>query len=213
MKGSAKILLIIGGIALALFGLGILLVGGGQQTISSEQKSTVLGANSHQIQGGSKVTLVEFGDFECPACGAANPVVQKILKEYQGKITYAFRHFPIPSHKTEPIAAEAAEAAGEQGKFFEMVDLLYTNQKMWVENSNALNIFVGYAHDLGLDTNKFKQEVESKKFAAKISQDSKDGSSLGVNSTPTFFLNEVKFTGAPSYTDLKQKIDAALSAS
>lgn len=159
---------------------------------------------------GAKVTVVEFADFQCPACGAAHPVVKQILTDYQGKVTYVFRHFPLPMHKNATLAAIAAEAAGEQGKFFEYHDLLFDNQKAWENAGDAKKIFVSYAQRLQLDMAKFNEALDKKMNAERIQADQDAGIALGVNSTPTFFINGEKITGVLQYSDFKQKIDPLL---
>ena len=138
-----------------------------------------------------KLTLVEFADFECEACKAAHPLVKKILKDYDGRITYVFRNFPL--HGNSVLAAKTAEAAGEQGKFWEMYDKLFENQLEWGEKSTPqTGLFSTYALELGLDMEKFKTSLNSNDYADKIQRDQKDGVTAGVKGTPTFFLNGKK---------------------
>lgn len=167
--------------------------------------------DSHQVATTSaQLSLVEFSDFQCPACGAAHPVVFQIIEDYQGELSYAFRHFPLPQHKNAQIAAEAAEAAGEQGMFFEMADRLLGSQDEWSESNKPLDIFIGYAQELGLDVDQFRQAVESHKFADKIRRDQNDGQALGVDSTPTFFINGQKVSGVPTYDQFRETIENLL---
>ncbi len=173
-------------------------------------KTKVIRDNSHK-QGTGSVQLVEFGDFQCPACGAAHPNVVKLMKDYEGKVTFYFRNFPLTQiHKNAVASAQAAEAAGEQGKYWEMHDKLYEVQKEWSEESDPTEKFVGYAKDLGLDTEKFKNAVVDEKFKTIIDQDSADGTALNINSTPTFLVNGTQVTGGFSYENLKTAVDAAL---
>lgn len=155
----------------------------------------------------AKVTIVEFGDYQCPACGVAHPEVKKILSEYNGKVSFVFRNFPLPMHINADIAAEAAEAAGAQGKFWEMHDMLYEKQAEWSEKSDARIIFSGYAKSLGLDTKKFEEAITKNAFQSTIQKDIEDGNTLGVNSTPTFYVNGVK---AENIYDVRTKIAAEL---
>lgn len=161
----------------------------------------------------AKVTLVEFGDYQCPACAAANPTVIEIIKAYKDNPNFNFvhRNFPLAQHGNAMIAAEAAEAAGAQGKFWEMHDLLYEKQRDWQGSDKPLDIFAGYAGQLGLDVNKFRQEVESDKYEDLIRTDARDGNSVGVSSTPTFYLNGKQSVGVPLLEGLKQKIDEELA--
>ena len=160
----------------------------------------------------AKVTVVEFGDYQCPACGAAYPTVTQILAAYKGQIRYVFREFPLPMHQNAQAAAEAAEAAGAQGKYFDMYNLLYTNQTEWGETNNANDYFIKYAQQLKLNMDTFKSDITSKKYAKKIQKDMDDGDAVSVDSTPTFFINGVKEEGGMQYSDFKDKIDAAIKA-
>lgn len=170
--------------------------------------------NSHMTGASTaKVTLVEFGDFQCPACAAAHPVVKQIKQTYKDNpnFNFVFRHFPLSGiHKYALDSAEAAEAAGRQGKFWEMHDLLYENQKEWGV-PQAMEFFGEYANRLGLNADQLKQEIRDKKYADIISADYADGTALSVNSTPTFFLNGEPLVGIPQFESLKQKIDQKLA--
>lgn len=209
--------LILGGIGLVTL---ILLVGaafllGGDKTTSSEatpaDSTKVVGAKRHAIGSDSaKVTIVEFADFQCPACGAAHPIVQQVLGEYEGQVEYIFRHFPLPGHKNARIAAKAAEAAGVQGKFFEMHDMLFENQQEWSESNSPKEIFVGYAEQLELDTEKFTQDLDNDQLAQAIQDDQNAGIELGVNSTPTFYIDGVQYPGVLSHDNFKKILDEKL---
>lgn len=216
MTQEVKIMLGIGAVTLAL-------VVGGTFFFSSSAKKQAAIANapvdqkllvneaSHKISApNAKVTIVEFGDYQCPACAAAEPVLKKILTDYDGKINFVFRNFPLPMHQNAQKAAQAAEAAAAQNKFWQMHDKLYENQTSWSEEKDPQEIFIGYAADLGLDKETFKKDINANKYSGLINADSNDGDKLGVNSTPTFFLNGNKITGVPSYESLKNSIDKDL---
>lgn len=161
----------------------------------------------------AKVQIVEFGDYQCPACAAVHPIIKRVLEEYKdnSEVTFVFRNFPLSIHPNARISAQAAESAGSQGKFWEMHDMIYENQGEWSDVKNPIDIFVGYAEKIGLDTDKFKTEVKNSQYSAIISADYKDGEELGVDSTPTFFVNGVKFgNGVSSYEAFKTKIDELL---
>lgn len=161
----------------------------------------------------SSVTLVEFGDFECPACAAYFPIVQQIKADYGDKIAFQFRHFPLVQiHPNAMIASRAAEAAGKQGKFWEMHDLLYQQQQAWSKSSNANAIFESYATQLGLNLDQFKADVAAQSTLDAINADVKIGQGLKVNSTPTFVLNGQKIETTPqTYEAFKQLLDAELA--
>lgn len=185
-------------------------------SVSSGNPKVLVRDDSHSIASGSaKVTVVEFGDYQCPACAISEPAVKELILRYIPKkteqVNFVFRNFPLSQHQNALISAEAAEAAAEQGKFWEMHDKLYENQNQWAESNNPVDIFVSYAKELGLDIEKFKQTAESGKFAAKIQQDRNDGNTLGVNSTPTFFINGKKLESAPSFENFKSRIDQELN--
>jgi protein-disulfide isomerase len=143
----------------------------------------------------SKVILVEYGDFQCPSCGGAYPNVKTLMEEYGDRITLIFRNFPLTSiHPNARAAAAAAESAGLQNKFWEMHDLLYANQDSWssLDTTKRTDAFVAFANQLGLDTNKFKENLSSSNINKKISFDMALGKEKGATATPTFFLNGEK---------------------
>lgn len=140
-----------------------------------------------------KVTLVEFGDFQCPACGAYEPIVKQVVADNKDTLKIVYRHFPLTQiHKNALPAALATEAAGLQGKFWEMHDILYAKQDEWSGSLNAQDLFVMYATTLELDVQKFKNDLSSKTLEDKILSEFKEGVRLGVQGTPTFFLNGKK---------------------
>ena len=186
----------------------------GQQGTQATERVTnteqLLGDQRRAVKAeGAKVTIVEFGDLQCPACGAAHPIVKQVLADREGEVTFVWRHFPLPMHRNAMLAAVASEAAGEQGKFWEMHNMLFENQTEWAEENNAKEIFTGYAQELGLDTAKFTEALDSNFNAERIQTDMDEGIALGVNSTPTFFINGEKINGVISYDEFIQKIDAA----
>lgn len=142
-----------------------------------------------------KVTIVEFGDFQCPACGASFPITDQLVKEYGDKIKFVFRHFPLEQHVNAYDAARAVEAAAAQGKFWEMHDKLYETQDTWGEKKDAVAQFEGFAKDLGLNMDQFKKAYSEKSFDANIQAGLTDGIALGVNATPSFFINGKKMSG------------------
>lgn len=159
----------------------------------------------------ASVTVVEFLDFECEACGAAFPVVKQILAEYEGRLTYVVRDFP--NHNNSVLAASAAYAAGEQGKYWEMYDLLFERQTTWAERQDSqAAVFLGFAEELGLDMAKFQTDLESGRYVDRIARDFDDARRLGVDATPTFYINGVKFVGVLPYDEFKRRIDQAIDA-
>ena len=170
---------------------------------------------SHK-EGSGSVTLVEFGDSRCPACSKAYPDVKQIMKDFDGKVTFYFRNYPLAQHPLADAAANAAEEAAAQGKFWEMHDKLYDNQTAWGDlnkntpKADALEMWLGYAKDLGLDTEKIKSAVNDGKYDTLIQQDTADGNALNVTGTPSFFVNGKLVTTGYSYSNLRDAINAAL---
>lgn len=212
MSKEAKILSgVVLAIVIALVGVFILFNKPDKAAAPTADAGKLVRDNSHKIGIASKVTLVEFGDYQCPACGAAHPTVKRILDEYKDKITFVFRNYPLAQHQNAQIAAEAAEAAAAQNKFWEMHDKLYESQKDWSTNGNPGDMFSGYAKDLGLDTATFDKAVSASSNKSVIQIDTDDGTALGVQGTPTFYLNGKTVTGY-SYDELKKALDEALKA-
>lgn len=140
-----------------------------------------------------QVTLVEFGDFQCPACAAYEPIVKQVLADNKDTLKLVYRHFPLTQiHKNALGAAIATEAAGVQGKFWEMHDILYDKQGEWGNALNARDYFLTYATTIGLDTKKFQESLSNESLEAKVLAELREGVRLGVQGTPTFFLNGKK---------------------
>ena len=185
-------------VVLGLFGVLMLTRKEDPKTASSSQGSQSQGSNHTVGAGNKKVTLVEFGDFQCPACKSYFPIVQEIKKSYGDDITFQFRHYPLVQiHPNATIGARAAEAAGKQGKFFEMHDKLFDHQLDWADSDKADELVVGYAKELNLDTDKFKKDLNSDTVKNKVEQDLQSGIKAGVNATPSFFINGYKVTTLP----------------
>lgn len=209
---------IIGGIAIlavVIFGLIIAFAGKGSPVQPIDAKKidspSVVRDESHMTGAKeAKVTLVEFGDFQCPACAQAYPVLKEVKAAYPD-LNFVFRHFPISTiHPNADSAAMAAEAAGEQGKFWEMHDKLYEKQTQWASNLNPVSKFKDYAQELGLDVGRFESKLTDSTLRDRVAQDKGDSNALGVSSTPTFFLNGQKLGGNPSFEEFKQLIEAEL---
>lgn len=150
------------------------------------------------------VTLVEYGDFECPHCGHAYPIVEEVRRRMGDRMRFVFRHFPLSqSHAHAEIAAEAAEAAGKQDRFWQMHGMLFTHQ-------DALGVasLIGYAEMLELDTDLFKESLRERAFQAHVHEDFMSGVRSGVNGTPTFFINGERYNGMVSVPSLYHALDA-----
>jgi protein-disulfide isomerase len=172
-------------------------------------------ADSIHIRGpaNAPVTIEEFGDFQCPPCGALSDPINQLEREYRPRLRVIFRHFPLPNHAHAREAAFVSEAAGLQGRFWEMHDLLYREQSVWSKAADVRLLFDSYAGMLGLNVDRFKKDIESEQVKVRVASDQKHGAALGVNTTPTVFLNDRAL--APTSlnpTGLHAAIDAAINA-
>jgi len=196
---------------------GIVKLASKSQTAGSDNLAISISAinDNENIKGNKEAatTLIEYSDFQCPACGSYYPIVKKVSEDLGAKVRFAYRHFPLPQHKNAKLAATVAEAAGLQGKFWEMHDLIFQNQSDWSEDKNAAILFAKYAQDVGLDLARFQTDVASGDIKAKIENDYKSGVKAGVDSTPSFFLNGKKITNPRNYDEFKNAIEQALGQS
>lgn len=160
----------------------------------------------------AKVVITEYSDFQCPACAAYHPIVKQLSRDFGDNIAIVYRHFPLKQiHINAESSALAAEAAGRQGKFWEMHDMLFDGQKDWAENKKAKEIFTGYAKELGLDVLKFNEDANSKELKAKVESDYGSGVKARVDHTPTFFINGKEIQNPESYEEFKDVINEAQS--
>lgn len=191
---------------------------GEQQPIAAINNQLVRADSPTLGAADARVTLVEFLDPECEACRAFSPIVKQFLKDYNGKLRLVVRYMPL--HQNARLAAAYTEAAGEQGRYWEMQEALFRNQPEWGERHGqpatsaahqlpANVLFERYAADLGFNVEKMRADVASNRFAAKIERDFQDGKSLGVQKTPTFFVNGRKLQRF-SQQDLKALIEEEL---
>lgn len=147
---------------------------------------------SEHIKGNpdAAVTLTEYSDFQCPACGQFYPIVKSVIEQYGDQLKFEYKHFPLLSiHPYAMPAAKAAEAAGVQGKFFEMHDKLFENQNAWSKSPAPQVFFIQYAQELGLDVDLFKQHMRASLIEEKVESQFKEAQGKGLTGTPSFFLN------------------------
>ncbi len=215
-KRTLVIVVLIAVFAVIAVGISIIAVSVTQsvsRTAEAAQSASVVRDNSHVLDEApdGKVTLVEFLDFECEACGAFYPYVEQFREEYKGQITFVTRYFPIPSHFNSRNAAVAVEAASQQGAFEEMYKMMFETQKSWGESQQDLSpMFRTYAEKLGLDMAAYDAAVADPATLERVLQDYDEGVALGVDSTPTFFLNGEKMT-IDSLDGFKAQLDAAIA--
>ncbi|HSL00054.1 MAG TPA: thioredoxin domain-containing protein [Rubrobacteraceae bacterium] len=179
--------------------------------LNQESRLTAPVRGSDHVRGpeNAPVTLVQYGDYECPHCARAHPVVREALDRADGRLRFVFRHFPLDSvHQNSRLAAEAAEAAGAQGMFWEMHDLLYEERGRLSESD-----LVRHAARLGLDSVRFEEDLTSRRHAARLSEDRAGGERSGVGGTPTFFLNGVRYRGSLDAESLLAEVERIVGGS
>ncbi len=162
--------------------------------------STVMKVNEHDQTHGSKdatATLIEYGDYQCPSCGDAQPILTKVMKHYGDKLLFVFRNYPLEQHEFAETAAETALFAAERGKFWEMHDLLFKNQAAFRED-----LFPKLAGKLGLDEAALRKALKESTYAKAVKTDIASGDKAGVRGTPSFYLNGKAYDGEFSYAGL-----------
>lgn len=160
-------------------------------------------------QGSAKapLTLVEYGDYQCPSCGDAYTIVKRLQKHFGSKLRFVFRNFPLPMHEFAEPAAEAAEFAASQDKFWEMHDALFERQ----EDLNE-DLLLQLAEELGISGDEVDRAVSNHAFHARIQADMQSGEKSGLRGTPTFYINGSEHRGSYNYDTLREAIEAELSA-
>ncbi len=212
MTKEAKFILGIAGIV--ILGMLVLMAVSPSQSSMNIDLSRLVRPDSHMTgTTTAKVTIVEFGDYECPACAAANPVIDELIKVYATNtaVNIVYRNFPLSQHANAMISAEAAEAAGAQGKYWQMHDMLYARQGDWAESADPTNIFAGYAAELRLDLKKFKADLASHTYENFIRADENDGTFLNVAWTPSIYINGTLQKQIPTLDEFKAAINALLA--
>lgn len=156
------------------------------------------------------VTLVEFGDYVCPACGVYAPYIKQLLTDYPGKITYVFRNYPLSYHSNATEASYAALAAGLQGKYWEMHEKIYETQSNWSEISDPKSVFSEYVKELNLDVNQFLIDIDSQSVKDIVVRDTNDGNTVKLKETPTFYINGEKVTNLSGPEDLQNLLKSKI---
>ncbi|MEK7642272.1 MAG: DsbA family protein [Patescibacteria group bacterium] len=160
----------------------------------------------------AKVVLMEYSDFQCPACKSYYPIIRQLVTEFGGEIAFVYRHFPLTSiHPNAEFAARAAEAAGKQGKFWEMHDLLFEKQGEWASSNDIVKIFADYAILLTLDKEKFDTDWRSKEIKNLVSAQRVHAVKSGLSGTPSFFLNGEQIQNPASLDEFRNIIKQALA--
>lgn len=219
----------VSGVLVAIFAVAVVVVvllGGGDEdttrpastatapapaaTQSPAARAVRAGSRRLGVRGRSGVTFTEFLDFECEACRAAFPIIEQLRREYAGRVTFAMRYFPVPSHRNAQNAAVAVEAAAQQGRLEAMYKRMFETQSEWGEQTTSkAGTFRGFAQDLGLDMRAFDAAVSDPGTLARVEADRAEGVALGVQGTPSFFLGEEQIE-PESLEDLRSRLNAAL---
>lgn len=207
--------------AIAVIFVGLIVYSNSKNADNSSSLSNTKPTSNIEGSTASGVKLVEYGDFQCPACGLYYPTVEQVINTYQDRIQFQFRNLPLTSlHPNAFAAARAGEAAARQDKFFDMYNKLYQNQNDWASSKNALQFFTGYAQQIGLDVNKFTSDYKSTAVNNAINADIAAFDKTGAEkSTPTFFLDGKHIdntklldqSGQPSAEAFGKLIDQAIA--
>lgn len=201
-------------VLIGVLALTVLIVVGGAFLASSRTSSKVAPTDERLVRQGdpavgptdAKVTVVEFSDFECPACAEVQSVMKGLHDKYKDKsVRFVFRQYPLPSHANASLAAEASLIANAQGKFWQYHDLLFADQTKLSRDD-----LIKYAEQVGLDKDDFARELDKKPFEQFIQQEKADGKALGLQGTPTVYINGVQYQGAPTVEAMSKVIDAGL---
>lgn len=183
-------------------------------SVLSSQVSNIKPVSADDITIGNpkaKVTLVEYSDYECPDCRNLHPVINQTLKDYEGKILFVYRFFPLTGvHKNALLSSQAAYAAKNQGRFEEMHNMLFEKQSDWAGKNNAEEIFTSYAKELGLDIKKFEQDLRSEETFKYVKTKENEAIQAKINHTPTLFVNGKELITLRGYQDLKTAIEQEL---
>jgi protein-disulfide isomerase len=195
---------------------GFIIFQGKKDTPNSTNNSSSSAGSEHKQGAGNKsVTLVEYGDFQCPSCASYYAIIKEVKDKYKDDITFQFKHFPLTQiHNNAMAAHRAAEASGKQNKFWEMHDLLYERQTIWGTNQNVVQIMEDYATELGLNVEQFKSDYQSSSVNDIINSDISSGNSFQITGTPSFLLNGEKIDNPEQSIDAFSKIiDEAIAKS
>lgn len=214
-----KLLVVAGVVALAFIGWKLITPGETDPTSPNNQDANGLASSIGAIKDTdyvfrdteSEVVLIEYGDFQCPACGAYYPVLKQLKEEYGDQVSFIHRDLPLRSiHRNAQLSAQAAQAAGLQGKFWEMHDKLYETQEIWSDIRSPQSDFEKYASEIGLDVEQFKNDLKSDSVKQTVNSSYDEAISSGLNSTPSFILNGEAIDNPRGYEAFQVLIDEAL---
>ncbi|MBI2096624.1 MAG: thioredoxin domain-containing protein, partial [Candidatus Sungbacteria bacterium] len=194
-----------------VLGVGVAYVGSRTRSApQAGQEVQPVGPRDHtKGNPGAGLALIEYSDFQCPACSSYYPILKALAERHAGDMLFAYRHFPLRQiHRNADLAARASEAAALQGKFWEMHDMIFEHQSAWSDEPNARDILAGYAEALKLDVGKFRNDLDAPEIAERIDSDAASGLKAGVDGTPSFFLNGKRIQNPRSLADFDALIRA-----
>lgn len=207
MKSDYKI---IGTVVLvsALVFIGLVWLLNGSQTPTAVDQAYLVGAEPHEkgaAQETAVLTIVEFSDFQCPACGAAAPLIAQFVSQNSGSVRLVYRHFPLVTiHPNARLAAVASEVAADFDKFWEFHDLLFENQQDWASLEDPTDMFVSYAQELEINTDEFAEKLTQSDYINEVRDDQVIANDLNLSSTPTFYFNGELYRGVPTQAVLDE---------
>lgn len=209
MKDLKHVASIIGATVIFIIGISLFIRKPASSQVPVDQDSLVLGTANVRGPRQAPVTLVEFSDLECPACQQAQVTVWSLLDDYGDRIQYIYRHFPLTAiHQHALASANAAEAAAQQGKFWQYLEVLFDQQDSWSPVRHPTDLFLSYAQQVGIaDIDQFRQDLKNQAFQDRVLADLKLGNESGVNAAPTFFVNGEK----ADISGLKLAVEKVLS--
>ncbi|MDQ3239580.1 MAG: DsbA family protein [bacterium] len=213
MTGESKVIIGVVVTTVIVLIAGVMVMSSSQPPVPSakvETSTTLHGDAYSKGPKDAKVKIAEYADFQCPACAVSFPIMKEIISDYGDKIYFEYHHYPLKQHAWSQVSAEAAEAAGAQGKFWEYHDMLYAKQNDWAESKDAKSIFSKYAAELKIDQKKFDEDLKNNTHRQKVLNSFNRGNTLSVQATPTYFVNGVRYEGGLNKEDWKKIIDPLL---
>lgn len=220
MTNTKNILIWTGGALIVVMAI-LMVIKLAAPSVSSDHEKKVLGkisggvTSADQVRGNreSKVVLIEYSDYACPACAANEVIISRLVSEYRDQVAFVYRHYPLPYHLHSREAAYAAEAASRQGKFWDLSDVLFAKQGEWAESTDFSVLLSDYVRMIGLDETKLKADMREPTIRAKVENDIKIADEAGLNHTPSYYLNGIEIDNPVSYEEFKKVLDGVLSAS
>lgn len=210
--GEQKVFIGIIAVTIVLF-VGLLFFMDNSQTVPVVDSESLIGTETHE-KGASEedaiLTIVEFSDFQCPACRAAHPLLASFVEEHKDEVRLIYRHFPLTTiHLNARLAAVASEIAADEGLFWEYHDKLFDNQEEWGPETVPNDLFVQYAEELEMDAEAFRENLTSQTYVDNVAEDQAKAGDLNLNSTPSVYFNGVLHKGVPLEADMQGYLDEA----